>query len=577
MRDKKAVEDYKAGIKAQLTRAGLIRGQPKSSILQANAAAASSSSSSVFVSRQYQGSGSASGSSRINDLGIPAFVDPLPTVMPMFGSTLNSPQSISVPLYPSDASYHNSPFSPAGSLTSHPSPMVEMHFNPDFDTATQNLYNPPMLSISDDGLQMELVFYYFEHVRKLQYAFAGNSVANATYSLVLQHPQGPVANAISALASLHFSLIRVAHGYEAPNPTLEHSPAIRLYDSAHQQIYRNKQTMLTESDANAAIHMLSFSLMSGGVTDWRPMLDIASEWLVRTGITTSDNPKLMMIKMDEASRLALKTTMWCDIMSTLTLQTTPKHLSFYRRLFRGGSGYWGLTQQGVGDESTLRMDSLTGCPDEVLFGIAEISTLSCWKMQELRKGSLSMRELIRRGDVIERHLRTQTETMLSVESDLTPLHPELSSMAAEDGSVRKSPTGHAGTPLPADDTRRIVADIFREAAILYLHTVLSDPNPGVPEIVNSIDVIVQLLNRLPVSNIDRCLVFPIFLAGCLTDDPMKREFLKARFQGQHDSFGSTSQALRVMETAWQRRDSQGGAVGWQDLLHIQGRYLLLLV
>lgn len=586
MRDKKAVEDYKAGIKAQLTRAGLIRGQPKSSILQANSASPSSapaSSSSVFASRQFQRSASSSGSSRVNDLGIPAYVDPLgdPTGMSAFGSTLNSPQIIPVPLYTRDGSFqrsnHNSPFSPSGSLPSHPSPVAEMHFNPDFDTATQNLYNLPMTSTPDDGIQMEHIFYYFEHVRQLQYAFAGNSVANITYSLVLQHPQGPVANAISALASLHCSLIRIAHGLEAPNPTLEHSEAIRFYDSAHQQIYRNKQTTLSESDANAAIHMLNFSLMSGGVTDWRPMLDIASEWLVRTGITTSDNPKLMMINMNEASRLALKATMWCDIMSTLTLKTTPKHLSFYRRLFRGGSGYWGLTQQGIGDESALRMDSLTGCPDEVLLGIAEIATLSCWKMQELRKGSLSMRELIRRGDVIERHLRTQTETALLAEADQTPLHPELSSTAAEHDNVQNSPTGYAGTSLPADDTRRIVADIFREATILYLHTVLSDPNPGVPEIVNSIDVIVQLLNRLPVSNIDRCLVFPICLAGCLVDDPMKREFLKTRLQGRHDGFGNTNQALRVMQTAWQKRDSQGGAVEWQDLLHIQGRYLLLLV
>ncbi|KAG0706747.1 fungal-specific transcription factor domain-containing protein [Suillus ampliporus] len=577
MRDKKAVEDYKAGIKAQLTRAGLIRGQPKSSILQASAAASTSTSApsaSAFASRQFQGSASASGSSRIS-----TYVDPLgdPTV---FGSTLNSPQSLPVPLYMSDGSFqrsnHNSPFSPAVSLPSHPSPMMEMQFNPDFDTAAQNLYNTPMSSILDDGLQMQHIFYYFEHIRKLQYAFAGNSVANITYSLVLQHPQGPVTNAISALASLHFSLIRIAHGLEAPNPTLENSPAIRFYDNAHQQIYRHKQTMLSESDANAAIHMLSFSLVSGGVTDWRPMLDIASEWLVRTGITTSDNPKLMMIKMNEASRLALKATMWYDIMSTLTLQTTPKHLSFYRRLFRGGSGYWAFTQQGVGDESILRMDSLTGCPDEVLLGIAEISTLSCWKMQELRKGSLSMRELIRRGDVIERHLRTQTETALSVEADQTLLHPDLSS-TAELGNAQNSPTGQARASLPADDTRRLVADVFREAAILYLHTVLSDPNPGVPEIVNSVDVMVQLLSQLPVSNIDRCLVFPICLAGCLTDDPIKREFLKARLEGQHDGFGNTSQTLRIMETAWQRRDSQGGAVEWQDLLHIQGRHLLLLV
>jgi hypothetical protein len=323
-----------------------------------------------------------------------------------------------------------------------------------------------------------------------------------------------VANAISALASLHFSLIRIAHGFEAPNPNLEHSPAIRFYDSAHQQIYRNKQTTLSESDANAAIHMLSFSLMSGGVTDWRPMLDIASEWLVRTGITTSDNPKLMMINMHEASRLALKTTIvslsgtmgqakltrstqWCDIMSTLTLKTTPKHLTFYRRLFSKGSGYWSLTQQGIGDESNLRMDSLTGCPDEVLLGIAEIATLSCWKTQELRKGSLSMRELIRRGDVIERHLRTQTETVISAEGDRTPLNPELSSIFAEHSNVQNSPTGHAGTPLPADDTRRIVADIFREATILYLHTVLSDPNPGASKLIRDCAMLMTLSQECP--------------------------------------------------------------------------------
>ncbi|KAG2364613.1 fungal-specific transcription factor domain-containing protein [Suillus spraguei] len=572
MRDKKAVEEYKAGIKAQLTRAGLIRGQPKSSILQASSAgppSAPASSSSVFASRHrpFQGSQNSPASSRVNDLGISPFADSLsdPTGISLFGSTLNSPQSAPVPLYTMDGSFqrsnHNSPFSPSGSLPSRPSPVAEMHFNVNFDDTTQSLYSPPMSSIPDDGLQMEHIFYYFENVRQLQYAFAGNSVANITHSLVLQHPQGPVANAISALASLHFSLIRIVHGFEAPNPTLEHSPAIRFYDSAHQQIYRNKQTSLSESDANAAIHMLSFSLMSGGVTDWRPMLDIANEWFLRTGITTSNNPN----------------TQWCDIMSTLTLKTTPKHLSFYRRLFRGGSGYWGLMQQGISDESALRMDSLTGCPDEVLFGIVEISTLSCWKMQELRKGSLSMRELIRRGDVIEQHLRTKTETGPSVEADQTPLHPELSLMVAEHGNIQNSPTGHAGTSLPADDTRRIVADVFREASILYLHTVLSDPNPGVPEIVNSIDIIVQLLNRLPVSNIDRCLVFPICLAGCLTDDPMKREFLKTRLQGHQDGFGNITQTLRVMQTAWQKRDSQGGTVEWQDLLHIQGRYLLLLV
>ncbi|KAG2351759.1 hypothetical protein BDR07DRAFT_1251906, partial [Suillus spraguei] len=38
MHDKKAVEEYKADFKVQLTQAGLIHSQPKSSILQASSA-----------------------------------------------------------------------------------------------------------------------------------------------------------------------------------------------------------------------------------------------------------------------------------------------------------------------------------------------------------------------------------------------------------------------------------------------------------------------------------------------------------------------------------------------------------
>ncbi|KAG2351758.1 hypothetical protein BDR07DRAFT_1017418 [Suillus spraguei] len=64
-----------------------------------------------------------------------------------------------------------------------------MHFNVNFDDTTKSLYSLPMSSIPDDGLQMEHTFYYFKNVHQLQYAFASNSVANITHSLVLQHQQ----------------------------------------------------------------------------------------------------------------------------------------------------------------------------------------------------------------------------------------------------------------------------------------------------------------------------------------------------------------------------------------------------
>ena len=103
--------------------------------------------------------------------------------------------------------------------------------------------------------------------------------------------------------------VRAARGLEPVNSTLENSPAIIFYDTAHAQLYKSREGVLTEDDANAALHLLCFSLFSGGVTDWRPMLDIANDWMAQTGIPTHENPKLAMMSMSQAARLALKATM----------------------------------------------------------------------------------------------------------------------------------------------------------------------------------------------------------------------------------------------------------------------------
>ncbi|KAG6373392.1 hypothetical protein JVT61DRAFT_6541 [Boletus reticuloceps] len=529
MRDKRAVEAYKADIKAKLTRAGLIRGQPRSSIMQANS---SSSSSSVFATEQYQGPGNGSTiHPLINDSGTPnlTIIDATrvqgqgesPTMMSMFASPHRRSDLTMKPLR----------------YRTHP-------------------------------LQSEHVFYYFDHVVKSLFAFAGNSAGNALYSVVSQNPQGPLANAICALASLHDMRIRVARGLEPVNSTLENSPAIMFYDTAHAQLYKSREGALTEEDANAALHLLGFSLFSGGVTDWQPMLDIANDWMVQTGIPAHENPKLAINEHEPSCTTS--TESHHDVMSTITMHTIPQHLAFYRRLYRGGGGFWSATlSMSAKEDSDLRLDNLTGCPDEVLLGIAEVSTLSCWKAQEMRKGCLSMKELIRRGNIVESHLRS-CDPMYSCEPDQTPLHPELP--ADGDSNLK----GMAGIPAVID-TRQLVAKIYREAAVLYLHTVLSDPIPGVPEIIQSVEVITQLVHQLPMSALDRTLVFPICLAGCLTDDPAKREIFKMRLVGQQSVFGNVHQALMVMETAWQRWDTRGGAVEWRDLLHVQGRHLLLLV
>lgn len=117
----------------------------------------------------------------------------------------------------------------------------------------------------------------------------------------------------------------------------------------------------------------------------------------------------------------------------------------------------------------LRMDKLTGCPDEAVLALAESAHLAYWKANELQKGSLSMRELIRLGDQIEQTLQQY------------PYRSVTSSPANEAGPIL--PSGLPAFPLleaqvPDATARRAIPQIWRETAVLYLHTVLSESHPG---------------------------------------------------------------------------------------------------
>ncbi|KAI6168128.1 fungal-specific transcription factor domain-containing protein [Pisolithus thermaeus] len=600
MRDKQAVEAYKADIKAQLTRAGMIRGQPKPPVVQAKAV-----SSSVFTTQQYQGSSSSvphtasdprpapslifdglsqgtnpgESSTMMSALAREAVMGDIEGTADVYTATSSTSRHSPHGLPPqfdhnfSQLSTH-SPYTPPPPLpSSHPSPHDLLHFTPTFDNhiPSTTAFNPEVnaATLSSHNPQVEHVLYYFERVCRIQFPFASTAAESITYSLVKQSPHGPLTNALCALASLHDACIRAAGGIESS--TADNSQAFAFYDNAHAQLRHNSQGILTEMDANAALHLLSFSMFSGGSTEWQPMLDIVNEWFLRTGITAHDNPKLAIVNMSSAARLALKSTMWLDVISTVTLLGVPRYLQFYRRLYLGGGGFWAASGRYTLEELDTRVESLTACPDEIMLGIAEISSLECWKVQEMRKGTLSMRELIRRVDILERHLRIDCEPACALEADQTRLHPG-SAMGGD-----PTATGLPRTASPADVARQLVAKIFRETALVYLHTVLNGSYPGVPEIIQSVDVIVQLLRQLPVSIMDRGLMFPIYLAGCLTDDAVQRDVLRTRLLGIQDGFRNVHQTVQVLETVWHRRDSRGGAVEWRDLLQVQGRHRLLLV
>ncbi|KAK7463447.1 hypothetical protein VKT23_006798 [Stygiomarasmius scandens] len=419
---------------------------------------------------------------------------------------------------------------------------------------------------SSSSDQENHVMYYFENVRKVHFLFGSNTMTNVTYSLIMQEPRGAVTNAVCALASLHFKRMRVAQGLEAPDPHPEHSAAKYFYDEAFFQLANAKQIRgcYNESDVIAALHLVCFSQLSGGATDWQPVLAMALEWMAQIGLPNEEDPRTALRSMNTAAQVAVKCTMWNDIFASLTLMRPPKFFSLYKRLL-SRDPWSGTADKNFSSSTTgLQMDLLTGCPDEAMLTIAEVSALAHWKSAEHRKGTLSYRELIRRGDDIEQRLR-QHPTDPSV-SDQAPLHPNLLQPSISDN----------GASFPNADVRRMLGNIFRETAILYLHTVLNDPNPGVPDIGASVESIVQLIRQLPPSDADRAIVFPICIAACMTDDSSRRDFLKGRFQAQDENIGNLMRTRLLMEAVWQSRDVKGGTVDWRETMRERNLNILLV-
>lgn len=111
-----------------------------------------------------------------------------------------------------------------------------------------------------------------------------------------------------------------------------------------------------------------------------------------------------------------------------------------------------------GSLPSLEMASLTGCSDDNLLAVAEISALAQWKATQVRNGTLSYPELVKRGMKIQESI--QKHKAAEVDRDF--------------GTLDGLQEGEA----PSAQHREACISIFRESASLYLHTILSNSTPG---------------------------------------------------------------------------------------------------
>ncbi|KAF9451906.1 hypothetical protein P691DRAFT_756900 [Macrolepiota fuliginosa MF-IS2] len=544
MRDKRAVDEYKAGIREQLSRAGLIRGQPRqpdsfgrNGPSRPVAATTRPSMSHRALAPEAPPStspslGPLSNSSQMTFFPGPIF-DPselhyspeMPSTSSfVVGGTFNYGHGVSTNsyrdmgimsingIYPLGAHQplHNSALGTFDNLPD----FTALPYDDDSELPASHFHPPDQRVLNIDQILIE-----FNNARKMLFRFdAYGAVSDITYNvsdlprtqelssliknlilqLIKQDPTGPVTKAARALGQLHQKKMRVSQGIEADTKP-EHSQAVYFHNEALMQLKDNKnlQRRLSESDAVAALYLVLFSQLAGGIIDWDGPFAILCDWLVQTGLPGTEEPWLFFQGMSAAGRLAVKGALWVDIFASVTTGRAPKFFSLWRRLLGERGMYW--DQNGMPFQWGLRMDTLIGCPDEALLMIAEVSVLAQWKATGQREGTLSYRELIRRGDVIEqRLLQNVTDIRRINDINLNLISNEI--------------VGEPDVGFPSDDARALVADLFRDGSYLYLDAILSGSSVDVPDIEKYVQTTIRFLADSP-SEIKRGMVLLIMLGG----------------------------------------------------------------
>lgn len=100
----------------------------------------------------------------------------------------------------------------------------------------------------------------------------------------------------------------MAQGLEAPSQTPENSVTsyLRLEALSRLEMNKNSQRGWTENDALAALHLISLSQLSGGVSDWETPFNILIQWLHQTNLPIAENPWMTFLSLSPTAQLNVK-------------------------------------------------------------------------------------------------------------------------------------------------------------------------------------------------------------------------------------------------------------------------------
>jgi len=428
---------------------------------------------------------------------------------------------------------------PSRALTSSLSPSYTYHLEDDDVAYDSDVIAPifTMMPVSDNwGLsskQHDTLKHYMDHVLRIQYLHADQSLNETVWRLLTSC--FAARDAACLLSNLHRTTMRTGSSEANDEDRQAYTRMLGLV---------TRQRPLQPGEALACLCIVSYFLFCGGRGKWEAFLNAVCDF---SRLILSDDryhgPAHVLQKCDRELRFIIKTSMWFDVLASVTLVRTPQLMDVYRSVFslRSTDHFNG---QPTAPPEELSMMSVMGCENYVVRALAETADLAWWKDWHKTEGSLSIPQLASRGQQIEEMLEGPR---------LAQSYPAASCDNTELNLVRQ-----------------YTSEVFRASAQVFLHSVISGDYPQCPEIQTGIAQTIAALKAVPEGShtsraVVRSVVFSISICGCLTDDANHRAFFEERLHQQNTPVGNCNQVLQLMKKVWSKR-ARGEPVDWRQVM-----------
>lgn len=233
---------------------------------------------------------------------------------------------------------------------------------------------------------------------------------------------------------------------------------------------------------------------------------------------------------------------YCFVCSAASLGLTPQSLQSVKFI------------QSIYHPDQHKLRDMLGCEDWVMIALLDIAILREWKKDMQNEGALSLRELTRRADTIEKRL---TQGLATPDS------------------------GQSFAKSDKEEEQDMITTIFLHSCSILLHVVVSGLYPNLPEIRQAVLQTIEALEYMRDHSEIKYPSWPYCVAGCLaleSDYDRVRALCPPPKKGTHPPV-LADWTLDIIEECWKTRETQNKnweSPDWCTAMNHLGTRLLLV-